>query len=64
MIKKNYTVQKLSHVYGHWTLMLEKDKELFGIVRMSDSEAKAIPQIKFKNYIKKKAQQAGKRIAV
>ena len=57
MISKIYNAQKLSPVSGDWTQLLEKDKKQFDIAEMTDSEVRAISQIKFKNFIKKKAQE-------
>ena len=57
MISKIYNAQKLSPVSGDWTQLLEKDKKQFDIAEMTDSEVRAITQIKFKNFIKKKAQE-------
>jgi hypothetical protein len=56
MIFRVYAAQKLSPVSGDWIHLLETDKRKFQI-EMSDSEVSAISKQKFKNYIKKKAEE-------
>ena len=56
MIFKVYAAQKLSPVYGDWIQLLETDKRTFQI-EMSDTEVSAISKLKFKNYVKKKAEE-------
>ena len=56
MIYRVYRAQKLSPVCGDWVTLLERDKAQFG-VSLSDEDIQKISQFKFKNFIKKKAQE-------
>ena len=56
MVFKVYTAQKLSPVSGDWIHLLEADKKQFDI-SFSDTEVSTISKEKFKNYVKKKAQE-------
>ena len=54
MLYNVYHAQKISPVYGDWVNLLIADKEDFGI-KISDDEVAAIPQQKFKKFVKQKS---------
>ena len=54
MLYKVYYAQKISPVHGDWINLLKTDKSDFGI-NISDDEAAALSQQKFKDFIKKRS---------
>ena len=56
MLFKIYKAQQLSRVHGDWIELLDGDKNLFDI-KLSDEEIKSISKLKFKRFVKKKAEE-------
>ena len=54
MLVKVYNVQKVSHVQGDWTTLLELDKKMFNI---NQSDEKVSGMSRFKNYVKKRGRE-------
>ena len=56
MLVKVYNVQRVSHVQGDWTRLLDLDKKMFKIYQ-SDEEVSTMSRFKMKNYVKKRGRE-------